>query len=82
MNAAEHYLDFSVIAPDAILNAIVRLLSRRRGPMSERQLQRWFCATPATTLSSALATLLATGRIRCVWSSLNRARRVLLYGMI
>lgn len=59
--------------------AIATLLRRRKHPMTEAQLRRWFYETPRRTISDALNKLAVRGTIDARATSLSRRRRVLEY---
>lgn len=73
-------IDFSAVRdPRSIQNAIQGLLTRRSNPMREKEIARWFRATPPAFISSALTDMCSAGRIKASRSSLNRNRCVLAY---
>lgn len=59
-------LDFSAIRnPDfALANAIAGLLSRRRDPMSARDIAKWFRATPEAFVETELVLMAGRGQIK------------------
>lgn len=73
-------VDWSAVKdPNAITHVIAALLSRRVNPMREKEIARWFFATPKAFVSQALLTMLDRGQIQAGRSSLNRNRCVLTY---
>ena len=58
-------IDFSAVAnPEAIHHAIRALLKRRRKPMREREICKWFRGTPNSFVCVSLAILAGRGEIR------------------
>jgi len=59
-------IDFSAVRnPDqALTTAILRLLGRRRDPMTERQISLWFHATPAADVEIQLVLMAGRGQIQ------------------
>lgn len=72
-------LDFSALGYDKFMCAIQALLSRRVDAMREKEIARWFRATPKAFVSETLATMLDRGHCYGGGTSLNRNRRVLCY---
>lgn len=64
-------LDFSAVRnPDvSLINAIQALVSRRRDPVSERDIQRWFRATPPAFVSIQLVLMAERGHLKTVKAS-------------
>jgi hypothetical protein len=73
-------IDWSAVKdPNSITNVIGGLLSRRRDPMREKEIKKWFHATPKAAISEALLTMAARGQCQCGGTSLSRNRRVACY---
>jgi hypothetical protein len=73
-------LDYSAVKdPHALLNAIGGLLSRRSNPMREKEIAKWFYATPPEFVAKTLAHMVDIGSVKTGGTSLNRNRRVLCY---
>ena len=73
-------IDFSAVSnPLALSSAIAGLLSRRTSPMRQREIERWFRATPDSAIGAALTEMCGRGQIEARSSSLSRRRRVLEY---
>lgn len=74
-------IDFSALKDwHAIERAIVRLLTRRKNPMREREICHWFQATPDAYIHIALTQLCGRGEVDGSWTSMRR-RGVLEYSI-
>lgn len=73
-------LDFSAVrSPEqALSSAILAVLRRREKPMSEREISKWFRATPDSFITATLALMVHRGEIETQATSL-RFRGVLEY---
>ncbi len=74
-------LDFSALGYDKFMCAIQGLLSRRADPMREKEIARWFRATPKGFVSSTLTEMVDRGHCKTGGTSLSRNRRVMCYWM-
>jgi transcription initiation factor TFIIIB Brf1 subunit/transcription initiation factor TFIIB len=73
-------LDFSAVrSPEhALANAIFSVLQRRKNPMTEREIAKWFRATPSSFVRTILDAMVHRGEIESRATSLRR-RGVLEY---
>ena len=74
-------LDFSAIRnpQEGMVHAILRLLSRRSGPMRSKEITKWFRGTPTQFVLWTLDSMVMNGQIRAGRTSLSRNRGVLQY---
>jgi len=60
-------------------NAILALLRRRKNALREKEIARWFRATPQAFISATLGDMLLRDDVKACRTSLNRNRCVLEY---
>ncbi len=72
-------LDYSALGYEKFMCVIQALLSRRADPMREKEIARWFRATPKAYVSWALGEMLDKGHCHGGASSLSRRQRVMCY---
>lgn len=71
-------IDFSAVKdPDSITHCIQALLMRRKNPMREKEIARWFRATPPAFISVSLTLMCGRGQIEA--RSTGGRRSVLEY---
>jgi hypothetical protein len=66
-------IDFSAVRdPEAITRVIAGLLSRRKNPMRQREIERWFHGTPAACIGIALTLMVGRGQIEARMTGVRR----------